>query len=267
MKRTRDPWLNGSFAIACVGRLCYHDAPTTVRQALDSFALNYGGTLHELERSGLQLVDENGKPFDDDAILPCGLPAGADAFVRSSKAPVQALEGQWPAGTEAVHASAAHMATASAAPAGATPVATPAEVAQKGVYAKPGSAIAASQAKMGENSYYYSVGRNRGTPGAAGTQIEPPAPPPPKLVPKAVRERTVELPEQTIARYSMLDDDSCCKVHIPLAGATNLAEGAVSCAFRQRSFDLRITTDDKCAAAIMHPPCSDNVGCSCWRRG
>ena len=85
---------------------------------------------------------------------------------------------------------------------------------QKNVYAKPGSAIAASQAKMGENSYYYSVGKNRGTPGASST-VEAPAPPP-SHQPKAVRERPAMLKEHTISSYSMLDDDAVVKVRARL---------------------------------------------------
>ena len=109
--------------------------------------------------------------------------------------------------------------------------------------------------KMGENSYYYSVGRNKavapGKPhpaagGAAsgGAVVAAPAdaviPPPVK-----VSERPAKLPEQTITSYSFLDDDDVAKVHINLAGAGILPEGAVVCAFRERSFDLRVTSGGK----------------------
>merc|ERR1719198_1251462 len=99
-------------------------------------------------------------------MLPCGLPSGSDLFVRGAEPqPV-------PAGAAVAAASA--------------------------VYAKEGSAIAASQAKMGENSYYYSVGRN--LPTVAGTG-HPEATRQPKA--RAVVPRPLK--EQTISQFSMTD--------------------------------------------------------------
>ena len=100
------------------------------------------------------------------------------------------------------------------------------------VYAKEGSAIAASQARSGENSYYYSVGKT--APPAAteaegeGVEVEAPR------QPKAVSQKAVALAEVTISSYSMLDDDGVVKVHIPMAGAAALPEGSISCSFRER---------------------------------
>ena len=50
------------------------------------------------------------------------------------------------------------------------------------------------------------------------------------------------LKEQTLSSYSFLDDGAKAKVIIPLAGATALPAGAVTCDFRDRSFDLRVGT-------------------------
>jgi hypothetical protein len=253
-------------------------APVTVADALSSFAVAYSGTGYQLNRSDLTLVDEAGKPLgSDNAVLPCGLKPGADAFVRSKVAPV-ALSPEMAAAaaakaTAAKAAAARPVAVAAAKPAAAAvgsssssssssaaavDVSGAEESRQKGVYAKPGSAIAASQAKMGENSYYYSVGRNKavapgkphsGKPGGDGAGgdggvVAAPAdaviPPPVK-----VAERPAKMPEQTITSYAFLDDDDVAKVHINLAGAGLLPEGAVVCDFRERSFDLRVTSGGK----------------------
>eukprot|EP00310_Coccolithus_braarudii_P023164 CAMPEP_0183357208 /NCGR_PEP_ID=MMETSP0164_2-20130417/45610_1 /TAXON_ID=221442 /ORGANISM="Coccolithus pelagicus ssp braarudi, Strain PLY182g" /LENGTH=267 /DNA_ID=CAMNT_0025530781 /DNA_START=10 /DNA_END=813 /DNA_ORIENTATION=- len=104
------------------------------------------------------------------------------------------------------------------------------------VFAKEGSAIAASQAKAGDHSYYYSVGKNRGLPTTATANAS--LPPPVQVAKVAAR-----VPEATISSYSILDDDGKVKVHIPMAGATALAAGAITATFRDRSFDLRVTTE------------------------
>jgi hypothetical protein len=164
-------------------------------------------------------------------VLPCGLPADADAFVRSSTPPK-------PLADSAAAAAAASAAVASASrPAPRPAVAAAAsgeEMRQKGVYAKPGSAIAASQAKMGENSYYYSVGKNRA---AGSSSTVTPA--------VAVVKKDATVQEVTISTYSMLDDDANVKVHIPLAGASSLGAGAIECLFRPRAFDLRVLHEGK----------------------
>jgi len=105
------------------------------------------------------------------------------------------------------------------------------------VYAKEGSAIAASQAKMGENSYYYSVGKNKGIPQPVAQASVP--------QPKAVQTVSAKAQEVTIASYSMIDDDAKVKIHIPMAGASTLADGAIRCVFRDRSFDLKVTAEGK----------------------
>lgn len=225
----------------------------------------YGGTGYLLKRSDLTLVDESGKPLGaDDAVLPCGLKPGSDAFVKSKVAPaamapeVAAAFAAKAAAAKAAAARPVAIAAAATATAGSSSAAvdiTGAEHArQKGVYAKPGSAIAASQAKMGENSYYYSVGKNKNvTPGkphsaaavsSGGAVVAAPAeaviPPP-----VHVSERPTRLNEQTITSYSFLDDDDVAKVYVNLAGAGLLPAGAITCDFRERSFDLRVTTEGK----------------------
>ena len=62
-------------------------APLTVSDALGRFAAAYGATGHELATAGLQMEDESGKCLRADAVLPCGLSAGADAFVLSDEPP------------------------------------------------------------------------------------------------------------------------------------------------------------------------------------
>ena len=228
----------------------------TVGDALARFAIAYGGTGYQLSGSELKLLDANGKSLAAGALLPCGLPAGADVFVKSSAAPVALSSDMAAAATaasKAACAAAANPAVAvaavpaagtSAASAAAAPAAGPPA---KGVYAKPGSAIAASQAKMGENSYYYSVGRTKANSAATASGapvVAAPAEAEPR-VPKKVVAREVKLPEQTISSYSFLDDETVAKIHVNLAGAGLLPEGAISCSFRERSFDLRVTSDGK----------------------
>ena len=68
------------------------------------------------------------------------------------------------------------------------------------VYAKEGSKVAASQGRKGENSYYYSVGKNSGEEAAAlkpdlrGTSAAPSAP-----------------KEDTLASYSLSDESGVVK--------------------------------------------------------
>ena len=100
---------------------------------------------------------------------------------------------------------------------------------------KPGSAIAESKARMGENSYYYSVGKS--------SRDQPaPAPTPTR---KAVSTVTSSLPQATITTYSMIDDEGHVKVQVPLAGAGALPAGAITCDFRERSFDLRVACEGR----------------------
>lgn len=197
--------------------------PTTVGQALAQFAQAYAGTGKALDPSSLGLATGEGKALSAGALLPCGLPSGSDLFVRSDEAPTDADEAAVAAAASAARAAAGAGAAGALRTGGSK------------VYAKEGSAIAASQAKMGENSYYYSVGKNRAAAQPAG------AAPATLPQPKAVAQRDAGLSEATISSYSMLDDDGLVKVHIPLAGAAALPEGAITVSFRERSFDLRVT--------------------------
>ena len=209
---------------------------------LRRFAVAYGATGHELPANSLQLVDDSGTGFAPDAVLPCGLPAGSDAFVRSSTKPTALPEESRAA---AAAAAAAAVAAAGAPSAAATQATAALAAPAPGVYAKAGSAIAASQAKMGENSYYYSVGKNRGAPSGKVTAAVPtvsamqPAP-----VPVAVAERPARLVEQTLSTYSSSDEDAVMKVHVPLPGAGVLPAGAITCEFRPRAFDLKVMSPE-----------------------
>lgn len=168
------------------------------------------------------LSTASGRVLDPTSILPCGQASGSDLFVRGS--PTEALEGgATPAPPHPSELSSSH-------------------AAPHRIYAKPGSAIAASQAKRGENSYYYSVGKHR-APSDASERLPQP---------RAVSLMPHELPEQTISTYSMLDDGAVVKVYIPLAGATTLATGAVVCDVRARAFDLRVATES--ALLRLHVP-------------
>lgn len=222
-------------------------AAVTVQNALSSFAKAYGSTGFEMSAATLELIDETGRKLASDAVLPAGLPVDADVFVRSSAAPTPIAADV--ATTAAAAAKAAFLSAAqpqaAAGVGGSTPpvaVLSEEERRQKGVYAKAGSVAAASQAKFGENSYYYSVGKNRP---ADPTGVVTPAVPlqPPK--PKAVSIKPQALSEVSITSYAMIDDEKVIKVQIPFAGASGLAEGSISCAFRERSFDLRVMHEGK----------------------
>ena len=270
-------WLHyesGASAPEYTLKLGLDGAPVTVADALGRFATAYASTGYSLATAGaLRLSDADGKLLDAAAILPCGLPPGADAFVKADSAPTQldadAAAAQADAAKAAL-AAAAHPTGGAGAGGGSQgaavlapmhTVATTAAAAaaggeesrQKGVYAKAGSAIAASQAKMGENSYYYSVGRNKPGVGGGGPAATAPASAP-QMVPKKVVERPASLKEQTFTSFSFLDDDAAVKVHIPLAGAGSLPEGAISCDFRERSFDLRVTSVEAGKVLRLHVP-------------
>lgn len=154
---------------------------------------------------------------------------------------------------------------AAALPAAATPSATGSpmteEARQQGVYARSGSAIAASQAKMGENSYYYSVGKNKAAPSGTVVKAVPQAPAPAPAgsapsqpMPQAVAARPATLPEQTLSSFSYVDDEGVVKVHINLAGAGALPDGAIRCIFRERSFDLKVTVASEHKLYRLHIP-------------
>lgn len=114
-----------------------------MQAALDRFAQAYtSSTGATLAANDLQLRDDCGTVFGGIALLPCGFPTGTDFFVSSDDVP------SFGGGTTRTS------------DASVAPTATH-------VTAKEGSAIAASQAKMGEHSYYYSVGK-------AGDPARPP---------------------------------------------------------------------------------------------
>ena len=80
-------------------------------------------TGRTLQVSALRMSTERGRTLEPSAVLPCGIPSGSDLFVG-----------------------------------GAQPVLAPGDAP---IYAKEGSKVAASQGKMGENSYYYRLGDAR----------------------------------------------------------------------------------------------------------
>ena len=105
-----------------------------------AYAKKTGNTL---QASALRMSTERGRTLEPTAVLPCGIPSGSDLFVG-----------------------------------GAQPVLAPGAQ-DAPVHAKEGSKVAASQGKKGENSYYYSVGKNSGEDAAAlkpdllGTSVAP----------------------------------------------------------------------------------------------
>ena len=108
------------------GRLPLAAGPSAA-EALVQFAAAYAKkTGRTLQVSALRMSTERGRTLEPSAVLPCGIPSGSDLFVGGAQ-PVLA-----PGATDAP------------------------------VYAKEGSKVAASQGKMGENSYYYRLGEVRG---------------------------------------------------------------------------------------------------------
>ncbi|KAL3915458.1 MAG: hypothetical protein SGPRY_007211 [Prymnesium sp.] len=200
-------------------------SPWSVRQALSHFCEAYATTGSALPASKLSLAREDGVALSENALLPCGLPPGSDLFVHCPSQPTAAEPSALAAALTALRAAGREEE----------------QVESNGptrVFAKQGSAIAASQAKMGENSYYYSVGK---VPGAASS-----APPVAPVAVVKVAADSKSLPEVTISSYSLIDDDAKVKIIIPMAGAASLPEGAISAVFRDRSFDLRVLKEGKC---------------------
>ena len=104
------------------GRLPLAAGPSAA-EALVQFAAAYAKkTGRTLQVSALRMSTERGRTLEPTAVLPCGIPSGSDLFVG-----------------------------------GAQPVLAPGAK-DAPVYAKEGSKVAASQGKMGENSYYYRLG-------------------------------------------------------------------------------------------------------------
>ena len=182
----------------------------TVADAVERFACAYAKTGSTLEAQALQLSTEEGRLLAPSAVLPCGIPGGSDVFVRGAKPAQGAAPVQVPAAQ----------------------VGTSGEEAGQRVYAREGSAVAASQNKMGENSYYYSVGKS-----GTSEPIKPDL--------RGVTAAKTTLQEETLSSYSILDEAALVKVYIPLAGAGALPTGSISATFRQRSFDLCVTSESK----------------------
>ena len=101
------------------------------------------------------------------------------------------------------------------------------------------SAIAASQSKAGQHSYYYSV--NRSTLRNAAHASEQTSAPTPIAVSNTGQSRSSA---HDISKYSMMDDDTRVRVHVPMAGVDALAAGSIHVDFRERSFDLHVRTND-----------------------
>ena len=192
-----------------------------VHEALRRFAEGYSSVgVLSCNPARLQLSTGAGRVLGHGATLPCGLPHGTDLFVTR---------------------------LAAGAPSAAMPAGAPAAAAH--VYAKEGSAIAASQEKMGENSYYYSVGKHTAQQSAAAPKAHPganAAPPPPREPAMTTAVQKGKLAEATIRSYSFMDDDAVAKVYVPIAGVNTLPAGAITCDFRDRSFDLRVRTYSSC---------------------
>ena len=56
------------------------------------------------------------------------------------------------------------------------------------------------------------------------------------------------------------------QVHIPLAGAGSLPDGAITCDFRERSFDLRVASDGKCLRLHIPILCEEIMATKCTVR-
>lgn len=174
-------------------------AGPSAAEALLQFAAAYAKkTGRTLQVSALRMSTERGRTLEPTAVLPCGIPSGSDLFVG-----------------------------------GAQPVLAPGAK-DAPVYAKEGSKVAASQGKMGENSYYYSVGKNRGEDAAA---LRPDL--------RAISVAPSAPKEDTLSSYSLSDESGIVKLQLPMAGAGALASGAVVVSFRDRSFDLRVHAGSK----------------------
>jgi hypothetical protein len=208
----------------------------SVRDALARFAQAYAGTGYGLKAAALRLSSEVGQCLSPDAVLPCGLPSGSDVFVTSAE-PAAELEGELAPIAKA--AAAAAVMAAAAGPSvpyrvGAQALAGASSSSSSSAAAGTTSVVKASQAKMGENSYYYSVGKNTGAPPAAPAK------------PKAVAHTSTPTvaaataATATITSYSMVDDDKVVEVYVPFPGAKALPAGNVRCDFRDRSFDLTV---------------------------
>jgi hypothetical protein len=132
--------------------------------------------------------------LEGDWVLPCGEPARADLFVVAASG-------------------------GASGPAAAPPLSA-AEI----------DAIRASQARRGENSYYYSVNKN------LGNTVAPTEP----HLPKAVHTARPVVRSSTISTYAMIDGEVKVKVNIPLAGAKRLPANAIAFGLYDRSFKLAI---------------------------
>lgn len=171
----------------------------------------------------MQLQTEKGRVLLPEWVLPCGEPPRSDLFVVRRHADLVTAKA-----INATHAT------------GTTPAdardLTPAQL----------DAIRVSQARKGENSYYYSVNKN------LGNTVAPPEPHVPrKVIPIAALGRGVR--EQTISSYTMVDGEHVVKVHVPLAGAKRLPANGISAGFFDRSFKLAIRPDASSELSLNVP--------------
>lgn len=175
----------------------------------------------------MQLQTDKGRVLLPEWVLPCGEPSRSDLFVVRR-----------PAGLGE--------AAAAAAAAGQGAALTPSQL----------DAIRLSQAKKGENSYYYAVHKH------SGDTLVPSEP----RVPKAVYAPShAAVREQTIASYSIADGADTVKVHIPIVGARRLPSNGVCVGLFDRSFKLAIRPDAGTELSLNVPllcePINQN-GCS-----
>jgi len=195
------------------------DAPVTVGQALTAFVREYspasGATL---EAHAIALQTEAGRLLRPEWVLPCGEAPRADLFVVPS--------------TNAVVTG---NSSADAAGSGSQQALSVAQV----------DAIRASQAKMGDNSYYYAVNKN------LGNTITPLEPNVPRAIAALSHSHLVR--EQTIASYAMMDGEAKVKVNIPLAGAKSLPSNGIAVGFFDRSFKLKIRPDANTELSLNVP--------------
>jgi len=176
------------------------DTAITVESAILAFVESYStATGTQLQAMSLSLCTDAKALLEPSWVLPCGLVHQSDLFVTSV-------------------------------PAGAGAVAPPAA----GVAVEGGvSAVVASQSKLGEASYYYSVNKN------LGNTVHAPEP----QVPRAKHAVANFVRTTTITSFTMIDDDARVKVHIPMARTQQLPSNGVAVGFYDRSMRVAVRPD------------------------
>jgi len=96
-----------------------------------------------------------------------------------------------------------------------------------------GSKLKSSIAEAGELSYYYAHNRSVGEDEKAPKE-------PPQVLARRKLEEDESLIEKTISSFILDDGKKYVKAHITLEGVGSLPEGAITCEFGERNFDLKV---------------------------